>query len=299
MPEDVKRITDRLPTAVAVLLLAFTAFALVVAADYFTAYELSLSAFYVLIILAVSWFCGVWWGGLFAFLAMFSQIQLGLLLGNPFSEPAYFYVSNGNRLFSYLLIAFLTATVRTLYERSQSAARVDYVTGVTNSTGFYEKVAVEMARHRRNHAPFSVAYMNCDYFKVINEGLGHREGDRVLMIIAQVLEANLRETDVVARLGGDEFALVFPHTGEAEVLPLIRKLCESLDRTMARHEWPITFSVGVGIFPTVPDNVDRVIAFCDRLMQRVKALGKNKVLHKIYDPNDVDSSPPTRLHAVR
>ena len=298
MSENLKAITDRLPGGLAVLLPAFIALGIVVAADYLTSYELSLSAFYVLIILAVSWFCGVWWGGLFAFLSIFSEIQTGLLTGTQFSEQAYFYVSNGNRLFSYLLIAYLTATVRTLYERAQSAARVDFVTGVANSTSFYEKVSVEMARHRRSHAPFSVAYINCDYFKVINDGLGRREGDRVLLMVGQTLTSSLRETDVVARLGGDEFGLVFPQTGETEVLPLVRKLCENLDRAMAGHEWPITFSVGVGIFPSVPQDVDRVVAFCDRLMQRVKALGKNRVLHRVFNPDEIDTPTPARLRAV-
>ncbi len=67
----------------------------------------------------------------------------------------------------------------------------------------------------------------------------------------------------------------------------------------AQHEWPITFSVGVGIFPSVPEDVDQVIAFCERLMYRVKALGKNKVRHRTFDPNEVDSAPPARLHSVR
>ena len=299
MRDETRQFVDRAPNGHAVLLLAFTAFALVVSADYFTSYELSLSAFYALIILGVSWFCGVWWGGLFAFLSIFSEITLGLLTGNPFSDEAYLYISNGNRLFSYLLIAYLTATVRSLYEQAQSAARVDFVTGVTNSTGFYEKVAIEMARHRRSREPFSVAYVSCDYFKIINDGLGHREGDRVLMTIAQTLEANLRQTDVVARLGGDEFALVFPQTAEAHSLAVIKKLCGHLDRAMAAHDWPITFSVGVGIFTRVPENVDIVIAFCDRLMQRVKALGKNKIMHRVYDPNEVETPLPERIHAIR
>jgi diguanylate cyclase (GGDEF)-like protein len=299
MQDDLKRYAVRAPNGLAVLLLAFTAFALVVSADYLTSYELSLSAFYVLIILAVSWFCGVWWGALLAFLSIFSEVTIGLLTGNPFSNESYFYVSNGNRLFSYLVIAYLTSTVRSLYEQAQSAARVDYVTGVTNSTGFYEKLLVEMARHRRRSAPFAVAYVSCDYFKIINDGLGHREGDRVLMTIAETIQGNLRQTDVVARLGGDEFALIFPQTTEPDSLAVIRKLCGQLDRAMAAHDWPITFSVGVGIFPLVPGNVDVVIAFCDRLMQRVKALGKNKVQHRVYDPNEVETPLPGRVRATR
>jgi diguanylate cyclase (GGDEF)-like protein len=299
MREEARPYVDRAPGGSAVLLLACTAFVLVVSADYLTSYELSLSTFYVLIIVAVSWFCGVWWGGLFAFLAMFSEIKIGLLTGNPFSEDAYFYISNGNRLFSYLLISYLTAMVRSLYEKAQSAARVDFVTGITNSTGFYEKVAVEMARHRRSRAPFSVAYVTCDYFKIINDGLGHREGDRVLMTIAQTLETNLRQTDVVARLGGDEFALVLPDTAERDALTIIRKVCGQLDRAMAAHDCPITFSVGVGVFPQVPGSVDVVVAFCDRLMQRVKALGKNKIMHRVYDPDEIESPLPGRVQAIR
>ncbi len=299
MRDEAIPFADRAPGGLAVLLPAFTAFALVVAADYFTSYELSLSAFYALIILAVSWFCGVWWGGLFAFLAMFSELETGRLTGNPFSEEAYFYISIGNRLFAYLLIAYLTAMVRSLYARAQSAARVDFVTGITNSTGFFEKLAVELARHRRSRAPFAVAYISCDYFKIINDGLGHREGDRVLRTIAQTLESNLRQTDIVARLGGDEFALVFPQTAEIDALAVIKKLAGQLDHAMAAHDWPITFSVGVGVFTRVPASVDHAVAFCDRLMQRVKALGKNKVMHKVYDPDEIETPPPARIHAIR
>jgi len=83
------------------------------------------------------------------------------------------------------------------------------------------------------------------------------------------------------------------------VLPVIKKLCGQLDRAMAAHDWPITFSVGVGVFPQVPANVDVVIGFCDRLMQRVKALGKNKVMHRVYNPDEVETPLPSRLHVIR
>jgi len=283
----------------AVLVLAVVAFAAVVTADCLTAYELSLSALYVLVILVVGWFCGMWWAILFAFLSVFAQIQIGLSLGHEFSEPVYFYISNGNKLFAYLLIAFLTSTVRTLYERAKAAARMDYLTGISNSIGFYEKVSVEMARHRRNRHAFAVAYINCDHLRVINDGLGHSEGDRVLQVIGQTLKSKLRETDIVARLGGDEFSLVFPETGEFAALQVINKLRQELDLAMTAHEWPITFSIGVGVFPSVPQSVDRVIAFSDKLMHRVKALGKNKVLHRVYNPEEPDTNPPAELGVGR
>lgn len=282
-------------STLAILVLAFAAFAAVVAADYLTSYTFSLSAFYVLVILAVSWFCGAWWGSLFVFLSVYAQIQIMLSLGNLFSEPLFFYVGNGNKLFAYLVIAFLTSAVRTAFTRARAAARVDYLTGITNRIGFYEKVSVEMARHRRDPHPFAVAYIDCDHFKVLNDGLGHSEGDRVLEAVGQTLNSKLRETDIVARLGGNEFAVVMPQTSEFAALHVIRKLRRDLDSAMEEHEWPITFSIGLGLFPSVPENVDRVIAFSDKLLYRVKAMGKNKTLHRVYERGEPGTTAPTQL----
>ncbi len=293
------KIAGWLPVKAAVLMLACIALAIVVTADYLTSYELQLTALYMLVMLAVAWFCGPWWGTLFASLSAYSQIEIGLATGTTFSEPVYFYVANGNRLFAYLVTVFLVATVRANYERLQAAARIDFVTGVTNSLGFYEKVSIEIARHRRTHDPFAVAYLNCDYFKVINEGLGRSEGDRVLSMIGQVITSNLRETDVVARLGGDEFAMVFPHSGEAEATQVVRKLCTQLEKAMTQHDWPITFSIGIGVFPTAPASVDRVVSFCEHVMQRVKSSGRNRVMVRVFDPDEIDSIQRKALHVVR
>ena len=88
----------------AVLVLGFIALSIVVTADYMTSFELRLSALYMLVMIGVAWFCGAWWGGLFAFLSAYAQVQIGLITGTTFSEPVYFYISNGNRLFAYLVI---------------------------------------------------------------------------------------------------------------------------------------------------------------------------------------------------
>jgi diguanylate cyclase (GGDEF)-like protein len=284
---------------IAVLVLGFIALAIVIVADYMTSFELRLSALYMLVMIGVAWFCGAWWGGLFAFLSAYAQVQVGLATGTTFSEPVYFYISNGNRLFAYLVIVLLVAAVRSNFERLQRASRIDFVTGIANSTAFYESVTVEMARHRRSRAPFAVAYISCDYFRVVNEGLGRSEGDRVLHAIGDVMSRNLRETDVVARLGGDEFALILSHSGEAEATQVVRKLCVELEKVMAKHEWPITFSIGVGVFPDVPAGSDQVIGFCESVMQRVKASGKNKVMVRTYDPDEIDSIRRMPLRVVR
>ncbi len=293
------KIAGWLPVGPAVLVLGFIALAIVVTADYLTSYELQLTALYMLVMLGVAWFCGPWWGALFACLSAYSQIQIGLATGTRFSEPVYFYIANGNRLFAYLVTVFLVAVVHINYQRLKSAARIDYVTGVANSLGFFEKLSIEIARHRRTRDAFAVAYLNCDYFKVINEGLGRSEGDRVLSMIGQVITSNLRETDVVSRLGGDEFAMVFPHSGEAEATQVVRKLGAQLEKAMTQHDWPITFSIGIGIFPVAPESVDRALSFCEHVMQRVKNTGRNRVMVRVYDPDDIDSVQRKSLHVVR
>jgi diguanylate cyclase (GGDEF)-like protein len=269
--------------SIVALILVVIAFGAVVTADYLTSDELRFSALYLIIVLMVSWFCWIWWGSLFAFLSAFAEIKVGLLSGHSFSRLVYFYISVGNILFAYLLTAILASIARTLYERAKFSARIDHLTGIANGMGFYERVSVEMARHRRDLHPFAVAYIDCDNFKAINDNLGHKEGDRLLRTVGETLKSSLRETDVVARLGGDEFALVLPNTGEFTTLQITSKLHQKLDSIVNENKWPVTFSIGIGIFPIVPGDLDHVITFSDSLMYQAKIEGKNKIVHRVYN----------------
>ncbi len=217
------------------LILAVAIFGVVVTADCLTSDELTFGTFYLLIVLAVSWFCGIWWGSLFAFLSAFAEMKVGLLSGRSFSKLVYFYISVGNILFTFLLTAILASIARTLYERAKSSARIDHLTGIANGMGFYERALVEMARHRRDLHHFAVAYIDCDNFKAVNDNWGHSEGDRLLRAIGETLKSSLRETDIVARLGGDEFALIFPNTGEQSALQIIDKLRPKLDLVVSKY----------------------------------------------------------------
>lgn len=274
---------------------ALLSFALVVTADSFTSYELRLSSYYLLIILAVGWFCGASWAALFAVLSIFAEVQLGRQDDYPLSEPLYFYVSAGNKLFAYLLVALLVSIIRTLYDREISMARIDYLTGIANAKGFNEQLANEVARHRRNLSPFSVAYIDCDNFKAVNDTRGHAAGDRLLQLVAETCQSNLRRTDFVARLGGDEFAVILPQSGEFAALQAINKLSKQLAMVIAENESPVTLSIGVGIFLRAPENVEQIVSFSDQLMYRVKTTGKNKILHRVYDLEKAEASPPARL----
>ena len=266
------------------LAMGFALLAATIFTDYITTYELSLTPFYLFIVLLVTWNCGWKLGLLFAFISFVAPLVIGQWVGNPYSEQIYFYIDNANRLISYLVALALTAQLKKQHERERSSARLDYLTGIANLKGFHEALGIELARHRRKKEPMSVAYVDCDNFKEVNDRSGHREGDRLLLQVANVLTGNLRKTDVVGRLGGDEFAVILSNTDEIRASNVIDKLRGELNTSMAEHRWQVTFSIGLGIFPGAPVSADDVISFADKLMYRVKASGKNKVMTETFAP---------------
>jgi diguanylate cyclase (GGDEF)-like protein len=267
------------PTALA---LGFALYVLIVIMDYLTTYELTLSPFYQFVILVVTWNCGLVWGLVFCMLSFGAPLIIGDFEGSPYSQQIYFYIDNANRLVSYLVALGLTAQLKAQHEHERDSARQDYLTGLANQKGFYEGFTIEIARHRREKKPLSIAYLDCDNFKDVNDRFGHKEGDRLLEIIARTLKANLRKTDLIGRLGGDEFAVVLSNTGKAHAIEAVDKLSAALNSAMSDRGWLVTFSVGLGIFQNVPESEDEMISFTDKLMYRVKSSGKNDILTDEY-----------------
>jgi diguanylate cyclase (GGDEF)-like protein len=291
MLADYLRKASASPRAPAIALsIAVPVFVFLVAAEYATSYELGLGSFYLLVILGVGWFCGLPWATLFAFLAMFAQIEIGRTGQIAITDPTAFYIANANRLFAYLLVAWLISIIRSMYHRENEMARVDYLTGIPNKLGFDEQLRVEMARHRRDGNPFAVAYIDCDNFKSVNDTRGHSAGDRLLRTIADTSRRNLRATDTIARLGGDEFAVIMPATGEFAALQAVNKLRKLLSAAIERNHRQVTLSIGVGVFLDTPETSDRVVSFSDKVMYQVKTSGKNRVLHRTYMA-DADGAP--------
>jgi len=269
---------------------AFALFAWIAIVDWISAYPHSLDPFYLILVGLVTWNCGWKWGLLFSMLSVVNQTLFGMVSEPPISNSAYFYVLIFNKLFSDVAVVALLARLKILHEREKSSARVDFLTGALNNKGFHEALAVELARHRRDGASLSVIYMDCDNFKHINDTFGHKTGDVLLVRIIETMNQHLRRTDVVARLGGDEFAIALPKTNRSISHRIISKLRHELDAAMAERNWPVTFSIGVGIFTQVPKSEDDVISFTDQLMYRVKAAGKNNVIYDEFELRKLSST---------
>lgn len=157
--------------------------------------------------------------------------------------------------------------------------REDQLTGALNRRGMEEAFEVEQARAQRSKLPFSLALLDIDNFKRLNDRLGHGAGDQALVHLVKVIQDLLRPTDSVARYGGEEFVLLLPETRQDEAIQVVQRLQRELTRRFFLHnneKLLITFSAGV---TEVAPGEARTEALerADLAMYRAKKAGKNRV----------------------
>jgi diguanylate cyclase len=157
--------------------------------------------------------------------------------------------------------------------------REDQLTGALNRRGMEEAFEVEQARAQRSKLPFSLALLDIDNFKKLNDRLGHGAGDQALVHLVKVIQDLLRPTDSVARYGGEEFVLLLPETKQDEAIQVVQRLQRELTRRFFLHnneKLLITFSAGI---TEVNPGEARTEALerADSAMYRAKKAGKNRV----------------------
>ncbi|HEV3136861.1 MAG TPA: GGDEF domain-containing protein, partial [Pirellulales bacterium] len=153
--------------------------------------------------------------------------------------------------------------------------RTDPLTGVSNRRAFDEALNSLLAQKDRYSTPLSLAILDIDFFKQINDKQGHLDGDRVLQDLAQVLRDNIRECDVLARYGGEEFVILMPNTE----LPAACNLTERI-RAAVNGSLSITVSTGVAAANGDEDGSE-LVARADAALYMAKKAGRNCVyLHE-------------------
>ncbi len=154
---------------------------------------------------------------------------------------------------------------------------MDDLTKVATRVAFYEFATAEINRARRFKLTTTLAYVDLDSFKEVNDRRGHATGDKLLITVARSMQKSIRHTDMVARMGGDEFALILPNTGKDAAQKVLEKLLNVLTRSMRQHHWPVTFSIGAVTFLVPPGSVHQMIQRADEIMYSVKQSGKNRL----------------------
>lgn len=174
----------------------------------------------------------------------------------------------------FVFIVFILAEVKALYERERDLSRTDVLTGLLNRRAFVEMLDRERARHSRFPRPITLAYIDIDNFKNVNDAHGHAAGDELLIDSAKKMEDAVRSIDSVGRLGGDEFALLLPETDAAAARLATEKVQKRL--AGADRKWPVTFSIGVVTFESVPGSAEEMLTAADSVMYSVKQSGKRR-----------------------
>ncbi len=271
--QSLERLPRPLLLAIAFLMVGLTALISVQ-----TRAEFRFSFFYLIPIALVSWFVGRRSGLLFA--AASSAIWLGASLaesgGRDPSEPVVFW--NGLLLLSFfLLVSLLLSALKAALAREKFLARSDPLTQLSNRRAFFERAEIEVHRAARFSRSLSVAYVDIDDFKAINDRYGHGAGDRVLRLVADSIRSLVRSIDLVARLGGDEFILLLTETGAEDAQAVIRKIHGELNEAARKEGWGVTFSIGCLTFQTGPDSVEEMVRMADAVMYSAKSGGKNRM----------------------
>lgn len=176
----------------------------------------------------------------------------------------------------------------------------DALTGLANRKLFMEHLRLALARtHRESNRLFAVLFLDFDRFKVINDSLGHSEGDRLLVAIAGRLEFILRPGDLVARLGGDEFTILLSEINSAEdALTIAERIQEEIRNPfdLGGSEIVTTASIGIAFGSSDYEQAEEILRDADIAMYRAKA--KGKACHMIFDQS-MHEEVRNRLHIER
>ena len=265
-----------------VAVLGFFLIGLIGIADILTGYELAFSLFYVIPIALVTWYTNRQLGLMTSFASCIVWLVADLATGHSYTSLFIPIWNTLIRLAFFVLITLLLSGTRTASERERELARLDFLTGAANSRLFYELTQMEIDRFQRHGHPFTLAYVDIDNFKSINDQFGHLTGDQILRAVVNSARRNIRKTDVVARLGGDEFALLLPETNQESALVVLTRIQRNLLEEMRQGSWPITLSIGAITCSSVPQSADELVRMADELMYSVKRDGKNAIKYSNY-----------------
>lgn len=176
------------------------------------------------------------------------------------------------------------AIVRDITERKQAEQRLVYLaqydalTGLPTRALFHDRATHALARAHREEKLVAIMYLDLDYFKNVNDGLGHHAGDELLKAVAKRITSCLRDVDTVSRMGGDEFTVILesiPHIDNATIVA--EKILDVMHEPfhVDGHEMHVTVSIGITIYPMDDKDLTDLLKDADQAMYRVKQAGRN------------------------
>lgn len=196
---------------------------------------------------------------------MFSQQSISMLGTTFLTLNVLFSTAMG-----FFLLFFIGSSI--MYNL-EIQSRTDPLTGVLNRRGIEEKLGEECARSAREGRFFSVALIDVDYFKSINDQFGHAVGDSALRSIVDMVLTKVRKYDYLGRLGGDEFLLILPSIDGQISLAIAERLCQSVKEVDLSSDFSLSVSIGVAQYESI-DSISSLLARADLALYKAKEIGR-------------------------
>ena len=178
--------------------------------------------------------------------------------------------------------------LRRLNAKLHHLSRSDALTGLYNRTGFNEAMNHELARAKRSGHALSVILLDIDFFKRINDQLGHDVGDAVLRDLATQLRTVVRHVDILVRWGGEEFLVICPATQLQQAVVLAERVLEAVRTHTFGIPWPLTISAGLASLQP-GQSADTLFAQADAALLQAKQLGRDRLV--VFDPKEISPWP--------
>ncbi|MCG5497783.1 putative bifunctional diguanylate cyclase/phosphodiesterase [Ectothiorhodospira variabilis] len=217
--------------------------------------------------------------------------------GEPYWEQAWISPIRNTlgEVTHYIKLAEDISDKRALTERLEYLAFHDPLTGLPNRNLMLDRIGLAVAQARRDQRAVAVVFIDLDDFKVVNDSLGHAQGDQLLIQVAQRLRTLLRGGDTLARFGGDEFILLLSNLAHVEnVIPVIEKLQTALKQpiSLSAQQVSVTVSIGIAVYPGDSDRPEELVRYADAAMYRAKAEGRR--CYHFYTP-EMDAALQERM----
>mgnify|MGYP000861418995 FL=1 len=253
----IKKVNRGYTIALSILLALFIASVVTRVSSAFTASMMSLSAYFIYILIAY-------------YSMKYENLWLEVVYPLIFSIAAF--------TFAYVVKYLIKSRD---FEQQYRLATTDGLTELYNHRYFQEQIRMQIEQSKRYNHNFSLIIIDIDFFKKFNDTFGHQSGDAVLRQVAQTLKKNVRATDIVCRYGGEEMSIILPNTGKDEAFSTAQKICERVAskkfKLAGDKETNVTISLGVSTFPYDGDNAPAIIEAADKRLYNAKNNGRNQV----------------------
>lgn len=251
---------------------------------YVTGFAYEFNSLYTLPVLASAWWLGNITCVCTTVFCLADWAYTDVRLGGGQSGLLPLVCNTATRAVTIGCVIVLMKRLRRALRQEWNNSRQDQLSGLWNRRYFFELGATILTFAKRHNLPVTMAFMDLDHFKEVNDTQGHAVGDDLLRIVAAAMQAHFRSEDVLARLGGDEFAVIMPGMTAQDARIRLESLRDKIREAMGQRRWPVTLSIGAASFAVVAGSIEAMVRAADAIMYEAKAAGRDRLVLRAYPP---------------